>query len=227
MAKYVLAISKDLKKLSRRSDEVDILKDYKKIANIIRELKDTIRANKDLVALSAPQLGYFVRVFCINFNNDIRAFINPVITEAEGFKFVREKNPSIPDKEYIVPRNDVVYAVYQKPGGNPESNKFEGPAAEIFQHQVDMLDGVLISDFGLEILPEFDLATDEEKNLLLKEYTKFLKRKTKKMMAEVEKDPELKKIMDGAKFINALAKGEVEIEKIEKQSKSIEPEKMN
>ena len=63
MAKYVLAISKDLKKLSQRSDEVDILKDYKKIANIIRELKDTIRANKDLVALSAPQLGYFVRVF--------------------------------------------------------------------------------------------------------------------------------------------------------------------
>ena len=49
MAKYVLAISKDLKKLSQRSDEVDILKDYKKIANIIRELKDTIRANKDLV----------------------------------------------------------------------------------------------------------------------------------------------------------------------------------
>ena len=89
---------------------------------------------------------------------------------------------------------------------------------------MDMLDGVLISDFGLEILPEFDLATDEEKNLLLKEYTKFLKRKTKKMMTDVEKDPELKKIMDGAKFINALAKGEVEIEK---QSKSIEPEKMN
>lgn len=227
MTKYVLAISKDIKKLSQRSDEVDILKDYKKITNIIRELKDTIRANKDLVALSAPQLGYFVRVFCINFNNDIRAFVNPVITEAEGFKFVREKNPSIPDKEYIVPRNDVVYAVYQKPDGNPESNKFEGAVAEIFQHQVDMLDGVLISDFGLEVLPEFDLATDEERNLLLKEYTKFLKRKTKKMMTDVEKDPELKKIMDGAKFINALAKGDVELEKLDKKESIDNPERLN
>lgn len=214
MAKnYVLAISRDLTKLSQRSEEVNILKEYKHVTDVVSDLKDTIRNNKNLTALSASQLGYFDRIFCINFNNDIRAFVNPVITKAEGLKFVREKSPSIPDKEYIVPRSESVYAIYQKPDGTTESNKFEGPVAETFQHQLDMLDGVLISDFGLEILSEFDLATDEEKETLIKEYIKFLKRKEKKLNKEIDSDPDLKKILDGARFINAVAKGEVELEK--------------
>lgn len=213
MAQYVIAISKDLAKLSQRSEEVNILKEYRHVMSVVSDLKNTIRDNKDLTALSASQLGHFDRIFCINFNNDIRAFVNPVITKAEGLKFVREKSPSIPDKEYIVPRSENVYAIYQKPDGTSESNKFEGPVAEIFQHQLDMLDGVLISDFGLEILPEFDLATDEEKETLIKEYIKFLKRKEKKLNKEIDSDPDLKKILDGARFINAVAKGEVELEK--------------
>lgn len=226
MAKnYVLAISRDLGKLSQRSEEVNILKEYRHVSNVIRELKETIRAHKDLVALSASQIGYFDRIFCINFNNDIRAFVNPVITKTEGLKFVREKSPSIPDKEYIVPRSEAVYAVYQQPNGTPESNKFEGPVAEIFQHQVDMLDGVFISDFGLEVLPEFDLATEEEKKSLIKEYIKFLRRKEKKLNKEIDNDLDLKKIVDGAKFINAVAKGEVELEK--RESDLVDPKKMN
>lgn len=226
MAKnYILAISRDLGKLSQRSEEVNILKEYRHVANVISELKETIRANKDLVALSASQIGYFDRIFCINFNNDIRAFVNPVITKTEGLKFVREKSPSIPDKEYIVPRSETVYAVYQQPNGTPESNKFEGPVAEIFQHQVDMLDGVFISDFGLEVLPEFDLATEEEKKSLIKEYIKFLRRKEKKLNKEIDNDLDLKKIVDGAKFINAVAKGEVELEK--RESDLVDPKKMN
>jgi peptide deformylase len=217
MPDYVLAISKDLKKLSQRSDEVSTKTEYARISDIVRDLKDTIRANKNLTSLSAPQLGHFDRIFCINFDGDIRTFINPVITKTEGFKFVREKSPSIPDKEFIVPRNDIIYAVYQKGDGIPESNKFEGLASEIFQHQLDMLDGVLISDFGLEILPEFDSATDEEKEQLLKEYMKFLKSENEKLNQEIENDPDLKKISDGAKFINAVAKGEVELEKIKRE----------
>lgn len=217
MAQYVLAISKDVAKLSQRSDEIDVRQEFKRVSEIIRDVKDTLRANKDLTALSASQLGHFDRIFCIDFNNDIRTFINPVITKTEGFKFVRERNPSIPDKEFIVPRSETIYAVYQRGDGTPESNKFEGPAAEIFQQQIDMLDGVLISDFGLEILPAFDSASDEEKEQLLKEYMKFLKHRHETINEEVEKDPDLKKIVDGAKFINAVVNGEVELEKIQKE----------
>jgi peptide deformylase len=226
MPDYVLAISKDLSKLSQRSDEIDMKNEYAKITDIVRDLKDTIRANKNLTSLSAPQLNHFDRVFCINFNGDLRTFINPVITKTEGFKFVREKSPSIPDKEFIVPRNDVIYAVYQKGDGIPESNKFEGLASEIFQHQLDMLDGVLISDFGLEILPEFDSATDEEKEELLKEYMKFLRSENEKLNQEIENDPDLKKISEGAKFFNAVARGEVELEKIKKEDSALKTEEV-
>ena len=213
MTNYVRVISRDVDKLSQRSEEVNLLRDYKRVSSVITELKDTLRAYTNLTALAAPQLNYFDRVFCINFNKDIKTFINPVITKTEGFKFVRESSPSIPNKEFIVPRSTTIYAVYQKGDGTPESNKFEGLAAEIFQHQLDILDGVLISDFGLEILPEFDSASDEEKEKLLKEYMKFLKRRNKKLNKEIENDPDLKKVVDGVKFINAVATGEVTLEK--------------
>ena len=224
MSKFVYAIITDVNKLSQRSEEIDLTKEYFRASSIIKDLKDTIRDNKDLVALSASQLGSLDRIFCINFNNDIRAFINPVITKREGFKFVREKSPSIPDKEFIVPRSETVYAVYQKPDGTPESNKFEGAVAEVFQHQVDMLDGVLISDIGLEVFPEFDLASEEEREEVLKEFINVLKKQEEMLNDEIEKDEDLKKISDGAKFINALAKGEVELEKT---AKVTNPERLN
>lgn len=226
MGNYVLAISQDIAKLSQRSDEVDLRAEYKRVSMIIKELKDTIRDNKDLVALSAPQLGYFDRVFCINFNNDIRAFVNPVITKSEGFKFVREVNPSIKDKEFIVPRSETIEAVYQRAEGTPESNKFEGIVASVFQQQVDMLDGVLISDIGLEVIPEFDKASEEEQEEVLKAFMEILKGRQDTLNKEIEEDPELKKIVDGAKFINAVAKGEVELEKIEK-TPEIDASKLN
>lgn len=222
MADYVLAISQDIEKLSARAEEVGFDRDHTMITTIIKELKETIRANKDLVALSAPQIGYPHRIFCINFNNDIRAFINPVITETEGFSLVREKSPSIPNKEFIVPRNEVVYATYQKTNGQPESNKFIGVVAETFQHQVDLLDGVLISDFGLEVIPEFDSATDEEQQAVVLEYLNHLKEQSEKLNQEIENDSDLKKISDGAKFFTALVKGEVSLEVTKKEEETTE-----
>ena len=181
---------------------------------LVADIKDTIRANKDLVALSAPQIGVFDRVFCINFKNEIKTFINPVITEREGTKLVREVSPSIPDKEFIVPRNEVIYASYQKTDGTVESNKFEGVASEVFQHMVNMLDGVLISDIGLEVLPEFDKASKEEQAEVLREFTKSLKQRQEELDKEIEEDEDLKKIRDGSRFINAILKGEVDVEPI-------------
>ena len=208
--KYVIAIVKDLEKLSRRSDEIDAF--VNNPSELIADLKDTIRATKDLVALSAPQIGRYERVFCINFNGDIRAFINPIITESEGFKLVREKSPSIPDKEFIVPRNEAIIAKFQKPNGTVDSNRFEGVVAEVFQHQVGLLDGVTIADYGLEVFPEFDKASKKEQAELLEYYIQQLKSTHKQLQEDIESDEEMRKIVKGADFINALIRGEVEIE---------------
>ena len=39
----------------------------KDLTRTIKELKATLKANKDLMALAGPQLGYKDRVFCIKF----------------------------------------------------------------------------------------------------------------------------------------------------------------
>ncbi len=54
-------------KLSERCDEINVFENNAQVRKIISDLKDTLKANSDLVALAAPQLGYKVRIFCIGF----------------------------------------------------------------------------------------------------------------------------------------------------------------
>lgn len=220
MADYVLAITRDLDKLMRRSDEVAVTgMDFQikpDVAKTIKDLKDTILANNNLVALAAPQIGIFDRIFCIRFaNGDIRAFINPMISKTDGLHLVREISPSIPDRAFIVPRHDRIIAIYQTPTGRPEESRFEGVVAEVFQHMVNILDGVLISDIGLEVFDDFDNATEEEKAEVLKAFLETLKARTEEANQEIEKDEELKKTRDAIRFLEGVATGKITMEQQE------------
>jgi len=218
MADYVLAITRDLDKLMKRSDEVAVvggdLQIRPEIAKTIKDLKDTILASKTLVSLAAPQLGKFERIFCVRFaNGDIRAFINPMISKTEGLHLVREISPSLPDRAFIVPRHNRIIAMYQTPSGKPEESVFEGVVAEIFQHMVQILDGVLISDIGLEVFADFDNASEEEKSQVLDAYFKELKTREEFMNKEIEENEDLKKTRDAIKFLEGVATGKITMEK--------------
>jgi peptide deformylase len=218
MADYVLAITRDLDKLMKRSDEVAVvggdLQIRPDIAKTIKDLKDTILASKTLVSLAAPQLGKFERIFCVRFaNGDIRAFINPMISKTEGLHLVREISPSLPDRAFIVPRHNRIIAMYQTPSGKPEESVFEGVVAEIFQHMVQILDGVLISDIGLEVFADFDNASEEEKSQVLDAYFKELKTREEFMNKEIEENEDLKKTRDAIKFLEGVATGKITMEK--------------
>ena len=167
MGKYKVKIEQNLEKLWTRCDEIDV----EEAAPIVAKLKDVLFDRKEFVALAAPQIRKKKRIFGIKFaNGDIRAFINPMITKTEGLHFSRENSPSIPDKEFIVPRYDRIIAIYQTPTGAIEENIFEGAVAEVFQQMVQLLDGITLADLGLEIIPEWDEATDEEKTAVLNAY---------------------------------------------------------
>lgn len=212
MVKNNLKIITDTDKLSKRAQEVNAVSDKKNVDKVINKLKTILTKNKNLVALSAPQIGKDMRVFCINFAGDIRAFINPMISKSEGLTLVRENCASIPDKEFIVPRNEKIIAFYQKPGGVPESNRFESVAAQVFQQQVNLLDGVLISDFGLEVFEEFDQATEEEKTEVINLYLDNLKTLSAKFESDIENSKDLKEISNAIKFMTAVANNEVTLE---------------
>lgn len=210
--KYVKEIVTDYVALSERCDEYDVKKESKEFQNIILELKNTIRANEGMLGLSAPQIGYYKRVICLNFNGDIRTFINPVITNATGFQLSRETCHSIPDKVFIRTRNSTVDVTYQTPLGKIDSIKLVGVAAVVFQHHMDHLDGLLLSDVSLEIEEDFDMATDEEKEAIIDMYLESLDIKRKEITESIENDPEAKQMSDAIKFIDSVNKGETVIE---------------
>lgn len=201
----------DLNQLSERADEIDVRKENNEMREIILDLKQTLREHKNGVGLAAPQIGYNKRIFVVNFNGDIRSFINPVITQAKGLTINREGCLSLPGKEYLRPRNTEITVIYQTPLGKTESRKIFGMAAFVFQHELDHLDGITLADIGLQLDDNFDKASDEEKNELIKAYMDSLDIKQKDAEKEIEENPQLKQQADAIKFMEALQKGEVEL----------------
>lgn len=206
-------IIKDLDKLSDRADEVDIRKQNKLIRDTIIELKEIIR-EKNLTYLTAPQIDVPIRVFVINFNGNLRSFVNPIISETNGFELSREKCNSL-DSEYIRPRANTVSVIYQTPLGKIESRKMLGKAAIVFQHALDHLDGLLLSDVGLEITEDFDKASEDDKAELIKMYIDSLDIKRKELEKEIEGDKDLKQVSDAIDFLESVKKGETDASIIE------------
>ena len=207
----VKEIITDLDKLSDRCDEIDVRKENQLMRDIILDLKQTLRENPTGVGLAANQIGYDKRIFIINFNGDLRTFINPVISQVKGFTLNRESCLSLPGKSFIRPRHNEINVIYQTPLGKTESRKIVGLAAYVFQHELDHLDGLTLADIGLEVGEDFDKASEEEKNEVINAYLDSLDIKQKQVEKEIQEDETLKKTSDAINFIEKLQKGKVEL----------------
>jgi len=202
----------DVDTLSEWCTEIDTRKEGKLLQEIILALKATMRAH-DLESLTAPQIGYRYRVFCIRFGkNDYRTFINPLIENNTAFQFSRETCSSIPNKTFIMPRFGNVKFFFTTPLGKAEGGKLAGRAAFVFQHCMDHINGMLVSDIGLEIDEMFDNATDEEREELLKMYAEALDITQKQLTEDIDNNEDLKNIDDAVKFIASVKSGETILE---------------
>ena len=198
------------------------------VKKIIKELTNEILTN-NLCGLSAPQIGYNVRIFCLNFNGDVRAFINPVIKKAKGITLSRETDASIPGKEFIIPRNtelEVFYA-YEKTADKKElkSCKLVGLSAYIFQQEMDHLEKIFLSDFGLEIDAKFDTASDADKDKIISLYLESLEKRKKELEEEIENsgDKDLtKQTRDAIKFMTSVLMGNTKVEQIKQEDNTNE-----
>lgn len=206
----------DEEKLSVVSDEYDVRKEGKQVREVVLDLKDTIREH-NLVSLSAIQIGVDKRLFVINFNGTLKSFINPMITNVKGFDLHREVSPCIPGKEFIVPRYNRVEAVYQTPLGEVKTTEIVGVAAMVFQQQVDQLQGILISDLGLEVDSDFDNATEDEKAEIIKMYLDSLDVRQQQLEEEIESSDDLKVLKNSLDFQEKLVKGEITLIEGEKK----------
>lgn len=204
-------ISEEEKQLSTRSDEINTTIESELKSEIVLALKRTLE-KENLTALSAPAIGYNKRIFVIKFQEEVKTFINPIIIKYSGLTLSREKCSSIPGKEFIIPRNTDIDIMYQRANGAIESRQIIGLAAMVFQHEMQHLDGVLLSDIGLEIDEHWDEFTDEEKNEIISMYLESLDMTQKKLDDEIEEDPDLKQTSDAIKFMTSVLNGETKLE---------------
>lgn len=204
----------DIEKLSERSQEWNVKEESEKAVEIIQALNDTLEElNKEdgRSFLTANQIGYTERAFAIKFADDTKFFFNPIIRARNGLVFSREKD-YLTGIEYIVPRSKEIVMHYQDSLGRVKGNKFEGAASIVACEAIDALEGLLLSDWGLEITPEFDIASEEEQKELLAYYIQSLndyRNALDKDLSESENKEEYKAI----KFMEAVANGSVELEK--------------
>jgi peptide deformylase len=152
----------------------------KKLIDFIGDLEQTLveTTKPKGVGLAAPQVDRSKRIFTINLdehNRDLRSFINPVIVEHSKEKTFGpdEKDPylegclSIPGIYGPVPRWEWLTLEYQVIKGDKfvtEQDDFEDFAARVVQHEFDHLEGVLFTDYSLELdLPIFKENPDRKK----------------------------------------------------------------
>lgn len=105
--------------------------------------------------LAAPQVAVGARVFVIDtvWKEGPPApmvFVNPMIKEqSRALDTGTEACLSIPGKAYAVPRPAWIEAVWQDVGGAGHAARFSGAKAVCFCHELDHLNGILISDHGI------------------------------------------------------------------------------
>ena len=214
----------DYEQLSEVSDNIDVKGDNEEMRQIILTLKETMR-EKNLKSLSAPQIGIKKRIFCVKDSKGIHSFVNPMIKKSTEMTFSREIDECFPDKEYIYPRNGRIVVNYQTPLGDFKSTNVVGYSAFVFQRMIDHLNGVLISDIGLEIDELWDKASEEERAEVLKQYMESLDLVSKQLDEEIAKDENLTKQKKAIEFEHALIAGDVVVEQretTEEESKQIE-----
>ena len=212
MENRIKDIITDVETLSSWSVEIDTRKESKLMQEIILALKETMRAN-NLVSLAAPQIGYNKRILCLRFGEkDYRTFINPMIENNTSLTMSREKCSSIPDKEFVIPRFAKIKFYFTTPMGKVEACSLAGMAAIRLQHAIDHLNGMLISDIGLEIDELFDQATDEEREEVLRMYAESLDIRQQELDKIIEKDEELKEVNDAIKFMQSVKDGTTTVE---------------
>jgi peptide deformylase len=127
----------------------------KRITGIATDLKDTLANQKDPegVGLSAVQIGINVRMFAMVYKNNIKIVINPEILSLTKKKENKKRNDSIMEGclsilNYYGPlkRPQGLTLKYQDLEGKTKTERFEGLAAQIVQHEVDHLNGILFTD---------------------------------------------------------------------------------
>lgn len=132
----------------------------KKISEIISNMKKALHAEDDGVAIAAPQIGVGLRVFVVNGEiltpkkgetmedkADDLIFINPeIIKTSRRKKKLEEGCLSLRHLYGLVPRHEKITVAALNEHGRQFTSGASGLLAQIYQHEIDHLNGILFTD---------------------------------------------------------------------------------
>ncbi|MBI2100013.1 MAG: peptide deformylase [Candidatus Vogelbacteria bacterium] len=129
------------------------------VQDILARMSRVLATQADGVALAAPQIGEHLRLFIVGGEPEL-VFINPEITKLSKKKhLVEEGCLSVRWLYGEVKRAEKVRVTAYDAAGKKFVRHASGLMAQIFQHEIDHLDGILFIDKAKnlhEIKPEHD-----------------------------------------------------------------------
>ena len=147
MAIFELRINKD-PILRRKAVEVRNF-DFS-LSSLTENMFETMYDSKG-IGLAAPQIGISQRLIVIDIEEidadfPPLALVNPTITESSGEELGEEGCLSLPDFRAIVRRSTEISINAQNVDGQAVHFSAQGLMARVLQHEIDHLDGILITD---------------------------------------------------------------------------------
>lgn len=144
---------------------------------LAKRLKMTMKLYNGL-GLAANQCGVFERMFVMQQDNKAVACINPkIVDESDETQNLKEGCLSFPGMFVNVKRSKWIHAVWTDEDGNEYEARMEGIPAVVFQHELDHLNGVKMTEY----LGPLALKMAKEKQM---KFIKKMKRQYKKQYQE-------------------------------------------
>lgn len=136
-----------------REKSQDILKVDKSIIKLANDLKDTLYET-DGIGISAPQIGVLKRMILVNLFRGKREIIliNPKIVLRRGNSRLTEGCLSCENKIAVVDRPDSIMVVGKDLKWKNRAIKCSGIMARAICHEVDHLNGVLMTDNAVDVI---------------------------------------------------------------------------
>ena len=214
----------DLETLSTPSEPLTFLSESgaqtEEGTEIISKIKEVMKNEPELLALSAPQIGINKRIFCLRFSDQIKTFINPIITKKKGLNIVIESCASMPGKEIVIGRPEEITVVYYNDEFDYEDNKLMGASASLFDQQAQLLDGVLPSELGLVSDIEEDGKIEESDLAEIIPFYRdtFLPSKLEGLKNAIDSDEEASKTFNQLKFTEGVINGRITVVESERET---------
>jgi len=129
-----------LKKKAKAIKKID-----SKIKKLIADMEETMRAEPG-VGLAAPQVGESIRLFVADIGEGIIVMINPKIVKRKGEQTFMEGCLCLPGLDAPVKRASYVKVKGMNLKGKIREVEAQGLLAQVFQHEIDHLDGKVFID---------------------------------------------------------------------------------